>query len=82
MKKCPKCSYETKNSEYKICPICGEKLIETKETKLYMVGITKGQPVSSPIRLTKEEAELIKRISEELAENTGAYNTKLWIEFK
>lgn len=81
MKNCSKCNYETKNNEYKICPICGEKLIEYKERELYMVGITKGQPVSSPIRLTKEEAELVKRISEELAENTMDYNAKLWIEF-
>jgi len=82
MKKCSKCSYETERSEYKICPICGDKLIEVNERKLYMVGITKGQPVSSPLRLTKEEAELIKRVSEELAISTGDYNTKLWIEFK
>lgn len=56
MKNCTKCDFKTKHNEYKICPICGERLELFKGKQTFTMGVSGEDSFETEIEMTYEEA--------------------------
>lgn len=81
MKKCIKCDFETINSEYKICPLCGEILEISKDKKEYIVWLSAEESCETEIELTYEEAEVVNRVAKKLSRESSGYCGSFGINF-
>ncbi|MCE5220129.1 MAG: hypothetical protein LLF98_02380 [Clostridium sp.] len=80
MKKCA-CGFETKNSEFKLCPMCGRELEVDNGKRFYTMGLSAEEDHFAEIEMTHEEAEIVSRVLKELHENKPGYCGSCWIDF-
>jgi hypothetical protein len=81
MKKC-NCGFETVNSSFKLCPMCGKELEIDKGKRKYLMSLSAEESFETEIEMTYEEAEIVNRVLSELNSQSHGYCGSCWIDFE